>query len=63
VSIERVRVLPTNGDVEWMMGTASNAKGVLPQFIQNMAVPGAIAKDVDFFMSWIPSQRSGKIGS
>lgn len=56
-SIERIRVLPTNSDVEWIMATASNAKGVLPQWMQNMAVPSAIAKDVEFFMSWITSQR------
>ncbi|CAG8981697.1 hypothetical protein HYALB_00006570 [Hymenoscyphus albidus] len=56
-SIERIRILPANSDIEWIMATASNAKGVLPQWMQNLAVPGAIAKDVDFFMSWIPSQR------
>lgn len=55
-SIERIRVLGS-GEIEWVMGTASNAGGVLPQWIQNMAVPGAIAKDVDLFMSWVPSQR------
>lgn len=59
-SIERVRILPSNGDIEWIMATASNAKGFLPQFIQNMAVPGAVAKDVEFFMSWIPSQRKSE---
>ncbi|RDL34602.1 Uncharacterized protein BP5553_07730 [Venustampulla echinocandica] len=57
VSIERIRVLPTNGDIEWVMATAANAKGVLPQWMQNLAVPGAIGKDVELFMSWIPSQR------
>ncbi|EPE29280.1 hypothetical protein GLAREA_00440 [Glarea lozoyensis ATCC 20868] len=61
-SIERVRVLPDSGDIEWIMATASNAKGVLPQFVQNMAVPGAIAKDVEFFMSWIPTQRASGNG-
>jgi hypothetical protein len=55
-SIERVRILES-GEIEWIMGTASNAGGVLPQWIQNLAVPGAIAKDVDMFMSWVPSQR------
>ncbi|KAI9745495.1 MAG: hypothetical protein M1818_001029 [Claussenomyces sp. TS43310] len=30
-SIERVRVLPETGEVEWIMATASDAKGVLPQ--------------------------------
>jgi hypothetical protein len=59
-AIERVRVLPTNGDVEWIMATASDAGGVLPQWMQNLAVPGAVAKDVELFMSWIPSQRNGE---
>lgn len=59
-SIERVRVLPSNGDVEWIMATASDAGGVLPQWMQNLAVPGAVAKDVEMFMSWIPSQRKGQ---
>jgi hypothetical protein len=59
-SIERIRVLPTNGDVEWIMATASDAGGVLPQWMQNMAVPGAVAKDVELFMSWIPSQRGSE---
>lgn len=57
-SVERIRILPSNGDVEWIMATASNAGGVLPQWMQNMAVPAAIAKDVEMFLSWIPSQRS-----
>jgi hypothetical protein len=57
VSIERIRVLPQNGQIEWIMGTASDACGVLPQWIQNLAVPGKIAHDVDMFLTWIPSQR------
>lgn len=56
-SVERIRVLPSNNDVEWIMGTASDAKGVLPQWMQNLAVPSAVAKDVEMFLSWIPSQR------
>ena len=58
-AVERVRVLPSNGDVEWIMATASNAGGVLPQWMQNLAVPSAVAKDVEMFMSWISSQRNG----
>ena len=58
-SIERIRVLPSNGDIEWIMATASDAGGVLPQWMQNLAVPGTVAKDVELFMSWIPSQRQG----
>ena len=57
-SIERLRVLPSNGDVEWIMATASDARGVLPQWMQNLAVPGAVAKDVMMFLDWIPSQRT-----
>ncbi|KAH8792517.1 hypothetical protein BGZ57DRAFT_750502 [Hyaloscypha finlandica] len=60
-SIERIRVLPSNGDVEWIMATASDAGGVLPQWMQNLAVPGAIAKDVELFLSWIPRQRGESI--
>ena len=30
-SIERIRILPSNGEVEWIMATASDAGGVLPQ--------------------------------
>lgn len=59
-SIERIRVLPSNGDIEWIMATASDAGGVLPQWMQNLAVPGAVAKDVEMFMSWIPSQRTAQ---
>ncbi len=56
-SIERIRILPKNGEIEWIMATASDAGGVLPQWLQNVAVPGKIAHDVDMFLSWIPSQR------
>lgn len=62
-SIERIRVLPSNGDIEWIMATASNAGGVLPQWMQNLAVPSAVAKDVEMFMSWIPSKRNAQGGS
>jgi hypothetical protein len=58
VSVERVRILPENGEIEWIMATASDAGGVLPQWMQNLAVPGAIAKDVDMFLAWIPQQRN-----
>lgn len=57
VAVERIRVLPSNGEIEWIMATASNAGGVLPQWMQNMAVPGVVAKDVDFFLSWIAKER------
>lgn len=59
-AVERIRVLPPSGEIEWIMATASNSKGVLPQWMQNLAVPGKIPDDVDFFMSWIPSTREAK---
>lgn len=57
-SIERIRVLPEGGEIEWIMATASDVGGVLPQWMQNLAVPGEITKDVQKFLAWIPSQRS-----
>lgn len=59
-SVERIRVVPANGEIEWIMATASDAGGVLPQWMQNLAVPGAVAKDVEMFLSWIPSQRTSQ---
>ncbi|KAL8781148.1 MAG: hypothetical protein Q9213_006148 [Squamulea squamosa] len=37
-----------------------DAKGWLPMWAQKMAVPGAIAKDVDFVMKWIREKRKAK---
>jgi Protein of unknown function (DUF3074) len=56
-AVERMRVLPDSGEIEWIMATASNAGGILPQWLQNLAVPGQIAHDVGMFLVWIPSQR------
>ncbi|PBP27403.1 hypothetical protein BUE80_DR001670 [Diplocarpon rosae] len=60
VSIERIRMIPGSGEVEWMMATASDARGVLPQWMQNLAVPAKVAKDVEMFLAWIPSQRNSR---
>ncbi|KAK2610665.1 hypothetical protein N8I77_004077 [Diaporthe amygdali] len=64
VSVERVRRLPGQGDdkgkIEWIMATASDAKGVLPMFLQTKAVPGQIAKDVGMFLGWIDKEREKK---
>ncbi|EXJ96331.1 hypothetical protein A1O1_01457 [Capronia coronata CBS 617.96] len=40
-------------EIEWIMATASDAKGNLPLWMQKMGVPGAVAKDVGYFMKWI----------
>ncbi|KAH7163203.1 hypothetical protein B0J13DRAFT_538063 [Dactylonectria estremocensis] len=58
-SIELVRET-ASGKIEWIMGTASNAGGVLPVWIQRMSVPGQIAKDVDMFLYWIGTEREKK---
>ncbi|KAM3499901.1 hypothetical protein MY10362_006875 [Beauveria mimosiformis] len=62
-SVERVRELPSTGEdgrtkrIEWVMGTASDARGVLPEFVQALATPDMVPKDVDFFLSWVVGQR------
>ncbi len=60
-SVERVRKLPGwDGEIEWLMATASDARGVLPMWVQTLAVPGQIAKDVGLFLSWLARERTGE---
>jgi hypothetical protein len=56
-SLERVRKLPGSGGIEWIMATASDARGTLPMWVQTRAVPGQIAKDVGLFLGWIAKER------
>jgi hypothetical protein len=56
-SVERIRKLP-DGNIEWVMAVASDAKGVLPMRVQVLAIPGQIAKDVPLFFSWIAKERA-----
>ena len=58
-SVERLRETDAGagGGMEWMMGTVSDARGVLPGWMQRMAVPAAVAKDVDMFLGWIAGER------
>ncbi|KPM38921.1 hypothetical protein AK830_g7625 [Neonectria ditissima] len=58
-SVETARET-ADGKLEWTMGTASNAGGVLPAWMQRMAVPGQIAKDVDMFLHWVSTEREKK---
>jgi Protein of unknown function (DUF3074) len=53
--------IDTDGQIDWTMATASDAKGSLPMFAQKMGIPGAIAKDVGFFLNWIPTVDSSQI--
>ncbi|KAM0286992.1 hypothetical protein ACHAQH_000677 [Verticillium albo-atrum] len=56
VSVERIRKTE-KGEIEWIMATASDAKGVLPMWVQTRAVVGVVAKDVELFLSWIAERR------
>jgi hypothetical protein len=69
-AVETVKILLGNeyvrqdgredGRIEWTMATASDTKGNLPMFLQKPNLPGAVAKDVGFFMNWIKSVDVGK---
>lgn len=60
-AVERVRRIRGEGaaaaQVEWIMATASDAKGVLPLWLQVKAVPGQVAKDVKLFLHWVDGER------
>ncbi|KAL2212409.1 hypothetical protein CC79DRAFT_1318387 [Sarocladium strictum] len=58
-SVERIREVRP-GEIEWVMGTVSDAKGVLPAWVQRLATPGMISKDVDAFLKWIAEERQKK---
>lgn len=40
-------------EIEWVMATASHARGNIPMAFQRMGVPRAIVKDVGLFLKWI----------
>ncbi|KAK5075674.1 hypothetical protein LTR70_010022 [Exophiala xenobiotica] len=40
-------------DIEWIMATASHARGNIPMAMQRLGIPGAVAKDVGLFLKWI----------
>ncbi|OAP62345.1 hypothetical protein AYL99_04548 [Fonsecaea erecta] len=50
-------------EVEWIMATASDAKGNLPMWMQKMGVPGMIAKDVSYFLKWIKTVPDNEVES
>lgn len=56
-SVERIRKLDEAGMIEWIMATASDARGALPMWAQSFAMPGQIAKDVPRFLSWAATGR------
>lgn len=56
-SVERISRVAGGGEIEWIMATASDARGVLPMWVQTRAVPGQIAKDVGLFLAWVKEKR------
>ena len=56
-SIERCRYLPESGETEWIMATASDARGLLPMWMQKMGTPGAVVRDVGLFVKWVQGRR------
>ncbi|KAK6948669.1 hypothetical protein Daesc_010439 [Daldinia eschscholtzii] len=66
VSVERIRRVRDGEEserkVEWIMATASDAGGVLPAWVQNVAAPGVIWKDVPLFLGWIAGERAKRQG-
>lgn len=59
-SIERGELIENGKKVRWQMGTASDAKGNLPMWMQKLGTPPAVVKDVGLFMDWCAKQRGGK---
>ncbi|KAJ8070023.1 hypothetical protein OCU04_000425 [Sclerotinia nivalis] len=60
-SIERVRILPHDEKIEWVMATTSDAKGVVSIFnpvVESTAIPSVIKKDVSLYMAWVQRQRT-----
>ncbi|KAF2016075.1 hypothetical protein BU24DRAFT_192974 [Aaosphaeria arxii CBS 175.79] len=60
VSVERVaREIETDGKAvtHWTMATWSDAKGVLPGFVQKKALPGEIVKDIEYVYDFVGTKR------
>jgi len=55
-SIEKCTFMP-DLNIQWVMATASDAKGWLPMWMQKLGVPGAVAKDVGLFVNWVKGTR------
>lgn len=58
-SVERGDIIEGGAKVRWQMATASDAKGMLPMWMQKLGVPGAVIKDVGLFIGWCDKKRKG----
>ncbi|RMY68865.1 hypothetical protein D0863_06830 [Hortaea werneckii] len=60
-SVERAEIIDGMRKIKWEMGTASDAKGALPMFMQKLGTPGAVIKDVGLFIDWAGKRREGQV--
>jgi hypothetical protein len=60
VAVELGTRNPERNEIEWIMATASDAKGNLPTWLQKFGVPGQIVKDVGYFLKWIRNIGEGE---
>lgn len=56
-SVERIRKVPNDGRIEWIMATASSAEGNIPQWATNAGLYKLVADDVKYFMEYIEKCR------
>lgn len=56
-SVERIRLGPDGGKIEWIMATASSAEGNIPQWATNAGLYKLVADDVKYFMEYIEKCR------
>lgn len=56
-SVERIRLGPDGGKIEWIMVTASSAEGNIPQWATNAGLYKLVADDVKYFMEYIEKCR------
>ena len=56
-SVERIRLGPDGGKIEWIMATASSAEGNIPQWATNAGLYRLVADDVKYFMEYIEKCR------
>ncbi|CAH6719189.1 hypothetical protein CLIB1444_02S02916 [[Candida] jaroonii] len=50
-SIEHIKIM--DGELNWVMCTASTPGGLIPNWVSRMSIPGAISKDVPSFLNYI----------
>ncbi|ABN67488.2 hypothetical protein PICST_62209 [Scheffersomyces stipitis CBS 6054] len=52
-SIEKISYDAESNDLKWIMCTCSTPGGSIPDWLTNMTINGAIAKDVPSFLNWV----------